>query len=91
MMSTTNNMFFFFTTLVVCFTCTAALVNQPVVYEISTRPWLYTLSNKYGKSITLDNIPASEFKAIADLGVDVVWVWSLSAYVMACSYISRIC
>ena len=31
---------------------------HPILYEISTRPWLYELSQKYGKSITkLRRIP----------------------------------
>ena len=35
--------------------------KHPVLYEISTRPWLYELSKKYSKQITkLRDIPLSE-------------------------------
>jgi hypothetical protein len=54
------------------------------MFEISTRPWLYSLSQKYGRNITkLSDIPISEFQDIADKGFDIVWmmgVWSLGAY-----------
>ena len=36
--------------------------KHPFLYEINTRPWLYELSLKYGKSITkLNEIPLEEF------------------------------
>lgn len=54
------------------------------MYEISTRPWLYNLTQKYGKPITtLSAIPIQEFQTIANQGFDMVWmmgVWSLGAY-----------
>ena len=57
--------------------------RHPVVYEISTRPWLYELSKLYGKNITkLRQIPLEEFDELANNGVDIVWmmgVWSLGA------------
>lgn len=35
---------------------------NPTIYEISLRPWLYELTNKYGKSISkLNDIPMEEF------------------------------
>ena len=58
--------------------------RHPVVYEISTRPWLYELSKLYGKNITkLRQIPLEEFDELANNGVDIVWmmgVWSLGDY-----------
>ena len=36
--------------------------DHPILYEISTRPWLYELTQKYGKSITkIKDIPTQEF------------------------------
>ena len=45
----------------------------PILYEISTRPWLYELSQKYGKSITtLKGIPLEEFDTIKAPYMDAV-------------------
>ncbi len=56
-------------------------VRFPLMFEISTRPWLYGLSQKYGYNISrLRDIPLQEFKAIKSSGFDVVWmmgVWQL--------------
>jgi hypothetical protein len=56
----------------------------PLMFEISTRPWLYGLSQKYGYNITLlSDIPVQEFKAIKSAGFDVVWmmgVWQLGEH-----------
>ena len=58
--------------------------RHPLVYEISTRPWLYELSKLYGKNITkLREIPLEEFDELSNNGVDIVWmmgVWSLGQY-----------
>ena len=58
--------------------------KHPILYEISTRPWLYELSNKYNKPITkLKDIPLEEFDYLRDNGVDIVWmmgVWKLGQY-----------
>lgn len=52
--------------------------------EISTRPWLYSLSQKYGRQISkLSDIPSEELQAIVNQKYDVVWfmgVWSLGEY-----------
>ncbi|KAL9646984.1 hypothetical protein ABK040_013840 [Willaertia magna] len=58
-------------------------LNNPIVYEISTRPWLYQLSLKYGKTIRLNNIPMQEFQALKNLGVQYVWLmgmWQIGDY-----------
>lgn len=40
-----------------------------ILYEISTRPWLYTLTKKYKRPITkLNDIPDEEFLALKDRG-----------------------
>ena len=69
-------------------TVTAASVPKlpanPTVLEISTRPWLYTLSKQYGRSIvSLRDIPMEEFQKIRQRGIDMVWmmgVWRLGEY-----------
>lgn len=51
---------------------------NPTIYEISLRPWLYELTNKYGKSISkLNDIPMEEFQALKDKGVDYVWLMGI--------------
>ena len=55
--------------------------KNPIVYEINTWVWLYELSRKYGRMITLGTVPAKEWDAVANLGVDAVWlmgVWERS-------------
>ena len=58
--------------------------SHPVIYEISTRPWLYELSIKYRTPITrLHEIPTKEFDELQNNGVDIVWmmgVWKLGQY-----------
>lgn len=48
---------------------------NPTIYEISLRPWLYELTNKYGRNIRkLYEIPMEEFQHLKDIGVDYVWL-----------------
>lgn len=58
--------------------------QSPTIYEVSTRPWLYSLSQKYGRNISrLVQVPIQEFQAIANLGVEYLWlmgVWQLGPY-----------
>ena len=58
--------------------------EHPILYEISTRPWLYELSKKYNKPITkLRDIPLEEFDNLRENGIDIVWmmgVWKLGNY-----------
>jgi hypothetical protein len=59
------------------------LPKQPVIYELNTAVFLYSLSNKYGRQISLESVPDDEWKAIASLPVDAVWlmgVWRRSPY-----------
>ena len=55
--------------------------RNPVLYEISTRPWLYELSKKYSKKISkIKEIPLEEFDEIKTYGIDYIWmmgVWKL--------------
>lgn len=55
--------------------------RYPALYEISTWVWLTDLSRKYGKSINLSSVPATEWDTIAGYGFDAVWlmgVWERS-------------
>ena len=58
--------------------------NNPILYEISTRPWLYELSQKYGKKITkIKDIPLQELDYLHDMGIEIIWmmgVWTLGTY-----------
>ncbi|MBA4398102.1 MAG: alpha-amylase [Syntrophus sp. (in: bacteria)] len=54
---------------------------HPVIYEINTWVWLGEMSRRYGKTITLDAVPVQEWDALADLGIDALWlmgVWERS-------------
>eukprot|EP01086_Lenisia_limosa_P003052 TRINITY_DN17234_c0_g1_i2.p1 TRINITY_DN17234_c0_g1~~TRINITY_DN17234_c0_g1_i2.p1 ORF type:complete len:521 (+),score=120.58 TRINITY_DN17234_c0_g1_i2:25-1563(+) len=57
-----------------------SLPKNPVLYEISARPYLYELSQR-GISVTgLSSIPDSELDNLQNMGVDIVYmmgVWSL--------------
>lgn len=59
------------------------LPHQPVIYEINTTVFLSELSKKYSRVIKLGTVPEEEWKAIAALPVDAVWlmgVWERSPY-----------
>jgi len=55
--------------------------SYPALYEINTWVWLSQLSQKYGKSLDLASLPATEWDAIAAYGFNAVWlmgVWERS-------------
>ncbi len=55
--------------------------KRPILYEISTWAWLADLTTRYREPITLENVPAPEWDALAALHVDAVWfmgVWERS-------------
>jgi len=55
--------------------------RYPSLYEINTWVWLAELSQKYGRTIDLSSVPASEWNAIASDEFDSVWfmgVWERS-------------
>ncbi|HLJ51520.1 MAG TPA: alpha-amylase family glycosyl hydrolase [Bryobacteraceae bacterium] len=52
-----------------------------VLYEINTWVWLGELTRKYGRTVTLADVPAEEWDGIARWGFDSVWlmgVWERS-------------
>lgn len=55
--------------------------SNPRIYEIDTIAWIVGLSRKHGRRITLADVPREEWNAVAELGIDGVWlmgVWSRS-------------
>lgn len=53
------------------------------VYEINTWVWLSEVSEKYGRKITLDNVPDEAIDRIAMPGLDMIWlmgVWQRSPF-----------
>jgi len=57
--------------------------------EVSTRPWLYELTQKYGRSITtLNAIPDAELDSIAAMGIETMYfmgIWELGLLIFLCS------
>lgn len=54
---------------------------RPTVYEINTATWLERLGRAEGRRLTLGEVPAAEWDAVAALPVDAVWlmgVWQRS-------------
>ncbi len=57
--------------------------NKLFVYQINTWVWLDSLSRRFGKQITLQNVPDSILDEIARPGHDMIWlmgVWKRSAW-----------
>ena len=55
--------------------------RHPVVHEVFTWVWLGEVSARAGRPVTLADVPAPEWDAVARPGVDVVWlmgVWERS-------------
>ncbi|MFD4876253.1 alpha-amylase [Streptomyces sp. NPDC058420] len=55
--------------------------DHPVIYEINTLIWLRELSSRYGRTVTLGEVPDPAWDEIALPGVDAVWlmgVWERS-------------
>ncbi len=55
--------------------------KYPIIYEINTWVWLFELSRKYGKAITLDTVPSEEWEYLSSIGADAIWfmgVWERS-------------
>jgi Alpha amylase, catalytic domain len=53
-------------------------LRYPSLYQINTRVWLTELSQKLGRTATLDDLPDAELDRLAELGFD--WVWLLSVW-----------
>ena len=58
-----------------------ALPGNPLIYQINTWVWLADLSKRFGRSITLGNVPAEVFDELAAWRPNLVWmmgVWERS-------------
>ena len=54
-------------------------MSHPLLYEVNTRCWLRSLSERSGTAVTLANVPDSEFAAWRRLGFTHLWlmgVWT---------------
>ncbi len=47
------------------------------LYEINTRVWLKSLSEKYGREIQLSTVPEEELRQLKELGFDAVWLMGI--------------
>jgi glycosidase len=52
--------------------------SYPSLYQINTRVWLTELSEKLGRSATLDDVPDAELVRFVEMGFD--WIWFLSVW-----------
>jgi hypothetical protein len=48
--------------------------NKPFIYQINTWVWLNSLSQRFGRPITLDTIPHEVFDELSRLNVDAIWL-----------------
>ncbi|MFH1351500.1 MAG: alpha-amylase family glycosyl hydrolase [Pseudomonadota bacterium] len=49
-------------------------VQHPQLYEINTRVWLNSLSQRHGKRLTLGQVDQGIWERLRDLGMDLVWL-----------------
>src|SRR5450759_2518129 len=55
--------------------------KHPLLLEINIAAWLFELSTRLGKMVSLGDVPDQEWDKIKDLGMDFVWlmgVWNRS-------------
>jgi glycosidase len=52
--------------------------RYPLLYQINTRVWLTELSQKVGRSATLDDVPDAELDRLVEMGFG--WIWFLSVW-----------
>lgn len=66
--------------------------KNPMIYEINTWVWLRELARKYGRPITLRNVPDAEWEVPVRLRMDAVWlmgVWERSPAGIAIALANR--
>lgn len=74
------------------------MTNNPNLYEINTAAWLYELSHKHGRPITLGQVPDAEWDRLQGYGFNLIWlmgVWkrcpSDKEYFLAESWSEALC
>ena len=50
---------------------------HPHLFEINTWSWLEQLSARLGRTITLADVPAAEWDALAQMGFDAIWLMGI--------------
>jgi len=50
------------------------MTNNPKLYEINAAVWLYELSQKHGKPMTLGQVPEAEWDRLQDYGFNLIWL-----------------
>jgi len=55
-----------------------AKARYPSLFQINARVWLTDLARRFGRRVTLDDIPDEELDRLADWGFD--WIWLLSVW-----------
>jgi Alpha amylase, catalytic domain len=56
--------------------------DNPLLYQVNTRPWLTALSRELGRPATLDDVPDTDLDRLARAGFDLVYflgVWQTGA------------
>ncbi len=51
--------------------------GNPALYEINTVAWLYELSNRLGRPITIAEVPSEEWQRLSKLGIELVWLMGI--------------
>jgi hypothetical protein len=51
--------------------------NKPFIYQINTWVWLNTLSHRYKRRISLENVPDEVLDEIAKPGIDMIWLMGI--------------
>ncbi|HSW58849.1 MAG TPA: hypothetical protein VLH15_10620, partial [Dehalococcoidales bacterium] len=51
--------------------------DNPALYEINTTAWLWELSEKYGKNLTLGQVPGVEWDRLNSCGMDFIWLMGI--------------
>ncbi len=52
-------------------------MQNPLLYEISTLPWLYELANEEGKWLSLSEVPNAEWDRLARQGFNLIWLMGM--------------
>ena len=52
-------------------------MQNPLLYEISTLPWLHELAKEEGAWLRLSEVPNAEWDRLANLGFDLIWLMGM--------------
>ncbi len=57
---------------------TSSDIHYPSLYQINTRVWLRSLTQRYSQNVTLAQVPDEELDRLASLGFE--WIWLLGVW-----------